>query len=160
MSRVNKRNVNQQINKVLQIGVDWLGLQRTAVHILAVLYRKGLFSTSGLSVKEIAAESGLSQSTVSSICSSLESFDIIVKLTNGGQRGKGRKSSMYSMTIGLDELLKRGMRKSFERVDRVSRTIDQMLADINIQDSSTLTLIAKAADEINIFLSNSSEFNK
>jgi DNA-binding transcriptional regulator GbsR (MarR family) len=153
MSGANKRNINLQINKVLQIGTDLLGLQRTAVHILAVLYKKGLFSTSGLSVKDLAAESGLSHSTVSSICSNLESLDIIVKLANGGQRGKGRKSAMYSMTIGIDELLKRGMRKSFEKVDRVSKTIDQILVDLKMHDSSTLALIAKAADEINLFLS-------
>jgi DNA-binding transcriptional regulator GbsR (MarR family) len=154
MSKVSRRNINHQINKILQIGTDWLGLQRTAANILAVLYKKGLVSTSGLSIKDIANESGLSPSTVSSICSNLESLDIIVKHSNGGKQGRGRKSSAYSMTIGIDELLRRGVSKSFERVHRVSRTVDQILASLTTHDSSTLALIAKAADEINQFLSS------
>ena len=156
MSKANKRNINTQINKVLQIGTEWLGLQRTASHLIGILYKKGLYSTSGLSIKNLVQESGLSQSTVSSICANLESLDIIVKRTNGGQQGRGRKSAQYSMAIGIDELLRRGLNTCLERVDRVSKNIDQILANISLHDNVTLALIAKAADEINQFLNNPS----
>jgi DNA-binding transcriptional regulator GbsR (MarR family) len=156
MSKANRRNINTQINKVLQIGTEWLGLQRTSSHVLGILYKKGLYSTAGLSIKSLVQESGLSQSTVSSICSNLESLDIIVKRTNGGQLGRGRKSAQYSMAIGIDELLRRGLNKCLERVDRVSKNIDQILTNISLHDNVTLALIAKAADEINQFLSSPS----
>ncbi len=152
MSKKSRKHLNTQISKVLQIGSEWLGLQRTAGNVLYILYRQGLFSADGLSAKELSEMTGLSQSTVSSVCSSLESLDIITRRTDNNQSHRGRKKSVYVMAMGLDDLLRKGIQRNLDQVNKVSKNIDEILVNMNLEDSSSIALLAKVADEINLFL--------
>ncbi|MCK5150267.1 MAG: MarR family transcriptional regulator [Candidatus Thorarchaeota archaeon] len=153
MSQISNNERNEiQISRVLQVGAQWLGLQRTAGTIMAVLYRKE--SSEGLSVKEISNASKLSPSTVSSVSSHLESLGILMRRTNAIQQRRGRRKSVFVMCVGIHDILKMGIKRKLEQINRISLAIDQTLDSLKHSDPDEYATIAQAADEINLFLSN------
>jgi len=141
-----------QITQILQIGAQWLGLQRTAGTVLTILYRGE--SSQGLSVNEISLATELSLSTVSSVCSQLESLGILMRRSNSNQQGRGRRKAIFVMCVGIHDMLKMGIRRRMDQVGRISRDLDQILIDLKHGNPNEYAKVARAADEISIFLSN------
>ena len=57
--------VNYQINRILRVIVEWLGLQGTAVKVLTIWYGERYDANISLSIDDISRISRLSQNTVS-----------------------------------------------------------------------------------------------
>ncbi|MFW9800623.1 MAG: MarR family transcriptional regulator [Candidatus Thorarchaeota archaeon] len=141
-----------QINRILQVGVRWMGLQRTAATVLAALYFQDCKSESRLSAKEISNVTGLSSSTVSSICSQLASLGLIIKQTDS-QKGRGRRRSVFFLRGGLSDVLKLGIRRNLDQVRRILKDIDALRNGPNGSDTLNQMTINRITGEIGLFLS-------
>jgi DNA-binding transcriptional regulator GbsR (MarR family) len=112
-------DVNYQINRILRVCVEWLGLQRTAVQVLTTFYSDRSKANKDLTIIEISRITTLSQSTVSSICSQLESLSILEKRLDGTQKTTGRRRIIFCLRLDLGDLLKLGLSKNIRRVHSI-----------------------------------------
>ncbi|MHA1909789.1 MAG: winged helix-turn-helix transcriptional regulator [Candidatus Thorarchaeota archaeon] len=137
------------IDRLFQTISQWIGLQRTAGSILAALYADECEGKSRLSVSELSERTGLSLSTVSSICSQLETLGITMKQSDDSQNGRGRRKSVVSLRFGIDGLLRLGMTRHIDEVSRNLRDIELVLDRLGIEPSNS---IQRALSELSLFL--------
>ncbi|MFW9849584.1 MAG: MarR family transcriptional regulator [Candidatus Thorarchaeota archaeon] len=136
------------IDRLFQTAAQWIGLQRTAGTILAALYSESS-QDEKLSVSDICDKTGLSISTVSSICSHLETLGIIVRQSEDQQQGRGRRKTVLSLRVGIDGLLRQGMNRYLEEISRILRDIESTMES---SDFETGNSIQRALSEITLFL--------
>jgi DNA-binding transcriptional regulator GbsR (MarR family) len=138
-----------QIDRLFQTAAQWIGLPRTAGTVLASLYTESSGSDNRLSVNDLCKKTGLSISTVSSICSHLETLGIIVRQSEDQQQGRGRRKSVISLRVGIDGLLRQGMTRYLEEITRILRDIEILM---ETPGSHNGTSIQRALSEITLFL--------
>lgn len=116
---LNADEVSSFFEKILQICVEWLGLQTAATLILRILCTQG---GALLSTKEISAKTGLSLTSVSLTCTQLEALGVLKRETEYHKR-KGRPRKLISIEGGIYDLLKLGIKMHIDRVERVHDAI-------------------------------------
>ncbi|MHA1948355.1 MAG: MarR family transcriptional regulator [Candidatus Thorarchaeota archaeon] len=151
---MNKVNVllENQINRILGICVEWLGLQRSAANILAPLYILKNNSNEALSMDELCRITNLSHSTVSSICSQLESLDLLKRELDGTTKARGRKRSAFSLRVGVDGLLKVGIQRNINHVLRILNDLQNIKSRIVDKETEIENAISMITEEICCFL--------
>lgn len=153
MNEVNEE-IEYQISRVLGVCVEWLGLQRSAANILAALYVLKNSSGKSLSMDELCKVSNLSHSTVSSICSQLESLDLVERQLDGTPNARGRRRLVFSLRVGIDGLLKVGCKRNINNVLRILGDIRLMIDKTQDEDIESEINIQKITEEICYFLEN------
>lgn len=155
-----QNEVQDTITRILQIGTQWMGLQRTAGVILATIYTQECTSDDRLSAKDISDMTGLSQSTVSSICSHLEALGIIIGQTDDSHKGKGRRRIVFSLRVNIVELLQLGIKKNVHDVHRVYKDIEEIRNEHILEDITSQITLDRVAFEIAQFLSEANNMLK
>ena len=145
-------DVNYQINRILRVIVEWLGLQGTAVKVLTIWYGERYDANISLSIDDISRISRLSQTTVSSICSQLESFGILEKRQDDSQKTKGRRRIIFCLRLGLGDLLKLGLSKNINRLFDILSDIQQMKLKIDTMDKEDTEKVKQVLKEVSRFL--------
>lgn len=141
--------VYSHFDRLFQTAAQWIGLQRTAGSILAALYADECDGDSRLSVSELSERAGLSLSTVSSICSQLETLGITLKQSDDSQNGRGRRKSVVKLRLGIDGLLRLGMTRHLDEVSRNLRDMELVLEKLGVDPSNS---IQRALSELTLFL--------
>jgi hypothetical protein len=91
-------------------------------------------------------------STVSTICSQLESLGIIVRQASGRSEGRGRRKAVFTLRMGVHDLLKIGIRKNVDQVRRIMEDIEILRNGTNGNDKVSQSTINRVASEIGLFL--------
>ncbi|MFW9806535.1 MAG: MarR family transcriptional regulator [Candidatus Thorarchaeota archaeon] len=141
------------LRRTLIASIEYLGIQRSAIDILFVLYLEKLKNQPSLSISEIVQKSGLSLSSVSSLCSRLEAEGILTSRNDDSRAGRGRRKILYEFNMGLDELLKLGIRKYLREVGRICRDIKMRQKKHESDDGIHKDLLNCLEAEICSFLS-------
>ncbi len=136
----------------MQVAVQWIGLQRTNGTVISALYIQDCTSNPWLSIGDICAITGLSLSTVSTICSHLETHGIIVRQVDESKKKPGRRKTMLSLRLGVGELLSIGMKMNVGKIGRILEDIK--LAKPGDAEDGSLAVLAKIEDEIETFLTS------
>ncbi|MFW9979721.1 MAG: hypothetical protein ACFFEJ_16680 [Candidatus Thorarchaeota archaeon] len=145
------------LDRLFQIAIQLVGLQRTAGIILAALYAESCENDSGFSVSELSEVTGLSLSTVSTLCSQLDSLGITAKQSVDQENGRGRRKSIVKLRLGIDELLRIGMKRYLSEINAVMHDIKTYADDPGVQTSLT---IQRAMSELLLFQSQTFPFTE
>ena len=153
-----KGEVQDQIRRILEIGVQWMGLQRTFGDVLSVLYIHECTNREHLSIKRLSELTRLSTSTISPICSQLESLGIIVGQSVAANQTRGRRKTVFSLRMGIQDLLHLGIRNYMNHVRRILGDIETIKNETGFKESTAHLTLDQVASEITQFL-NESSFN-
>jgi DNA-binding transcriptional regulator GbsR (MarR family) len=148
--------VQDQIRRILEVGAQWMGLQRTSGVVLSTLYIYESTNREQLSVKRMSELTGLSISTISSICSQLESLGIIVGQSDGSSQLRGRRKTVFSLRVDIQQLLQLGIKNYMNHVQRILRDIEAIRNETGFEDSDSHMTMDRVAYEITQFLRESS----
>ena len=144
------------LDRLYQIAIQLIGLQRTAGIILAALYRESCEHDSGLSVSELSEVTGLSLSTVSTLCSQLDSLGITAKQSVDQENGRGRRKSIVKLRMGIDELLRVGLNRYLNEINKIMHDIKDYADEPGVDTSLT---IQRALSELLLFQSQTFSLN-
>lgn len=148
---------NHLVEQLLRNGTDLLKLPSTASSVLSVLYRQRCENGSPLSMKAISKETGLSITTISSLCTILESSGILDRQTQFGHSGRGRKKLLFSMRMNLHVFLSFCIRKHLNEIERISTEMKLRKLAPN-RPTTELAFITRASAEAELFLSEHIHF--
>ncbi|MHA1902854.1 MAG: MarR family transcriptional regulator [Candidatus Thorarchaeota archaeon] len=151
MSRING-DPYDQLCRVLQAGVQSIGLPVSGGTVLAAIYFQQYRDGSLLSAKDISRITGLSQSSVSTLCSRLESQGVLACLTDDTHRRQGRRNLVYSLRLEIHEFLQLGIIKYLNEVRRILLDMEGRRDEWNLGEKSLQDALEKAAFEIQLFL--------
>ncbi|MHA2027074.1 MAG: hypothetical protein ACXACG_00320 [Candidatus Thorarchaeota archaeon] len=141
-----------QIRRILELGAQWIGLQRTSGVILSILYIHECTDREQLSIRRMSELTGLSASTISTICSQLEAFGIIVGQSGKSNQTRGRRKTVFSLRIGIHDLLHLGIKNYMNHVRRILGDIETIKNDSGFNDLDSHLTMDRVANEINQFL--------
>ncbi len=147
---------HDQIRRILEVAAQWIGLQRASGVVLSKLYIHECTNQEPLSVKRMSELTGFSISTISSICSQLTTMGIIVGQSDGSSQIRGRRKIVFSLRMGIQELLQLGIRNYMSHVGRILSDIETIRNETGFKDSDSHVTVDRAAYEITRFLSESS----
>ena len=145
------------LRKLLAISTQYLGVQQSATDILVILYLERYKNEAALSIKDIMNKSGLSLSSVSVLCSRLEAEGILNRRADVSSEGRGRKRILYEFSISINDLLKIGLRKYMQEVERVYRDIKLYQKQNDDADTTFNEMVARLESEVVFFYSESSQ---
>lgn len=151
MSAIETDTYNQII-KVLQIGAEMLGLQRSVGSVLATFYATDFESGEKLSAKDVSEATGLSRSMISMVLSQLESLDIIDTYLDGSRKGGGRRTMLFTLRVGIHQLLKMGIKKHLEQVQRILNDLETLKDNIDTDELPSRMVIDRVLGELVLFL--------
>lgn len=155
MKEINNEN-QDQIRRILEVGAQWMGLQRTTGSVLSTLYIHECRNREHLSIKRMSELTGLSTSTISVICSQLETLGIIIGQSDGPNETRGRRKIVFSLRMGIQDLLHLGIRNYMNQVRRILRDIETIKDETDFKESESQLPMTRAASEIAQFLDESS----
>ncbi len=155
MKEINDEAQNQ-IRRILEVGAQWMGLQRTSGAVLATLYVHEYINQEHLSIKSISEHTGLSTSTISPITSQLESLGIIVGQSDVANQTRGRRKTVFSLRMGIQDLLHLGIRNYMNHVRRILGDIETIKNETGFKESESHITMNRVVSEITQFLSESS----
>ncbi|MFW9864046.1 MAG: hypothetical protein ACFFEX_17560 [Candidatus Thorarchaeota archaeon] len=120
---MNQLNENRfhHVEQLMRLGAELIKLPSTASSVLSILYHQRCTGGEPLSMKTISTRSGLSVTTVSSLCTILESSGVLDKQAQFGKTGRGRKKLLFSMRMGLHEFLSYCVTRHLKEIERLHR---------------------------------------
>ena len=150
-----KNEAQNQIRRILEVASQWLGLQRTSGAVLSTLFIYDCTDREMLSIKRLSELTGLSISTISTMCSQLESLGIIVGQSVAASQKRGRRKTVFSLRMGIQDLLYQGIRNYMNHVQRILNDIETIRHDSVFRDPESLKTMDRAIYEMSQFLDES-----
>ncbi len=148
------RSSMESITKLLQITAGMLGLQRSAGSVLAALYLSDFESGGRMSSKEVSDVTGLSRSMISMVLSQLQSLDIIDTHLDVTKKQGGRRTMLYSLRMGVHDLLKLVIQKYLEQTQRILNDLEQVKSGLPESDMESPLILDRVMSELILFLAN------
>lgn len=142
------------ISKILQVTAEMLGLQRSAGSVLASLYLSDFEAGERLSSKDISNSTGLSRSMVSMVLSQMQSLDIIDTHLDASKKGGGRRTMLFSLRMGIHDLLKMVIQKYIEQIHRILNDLEQTKNQITDTDDASPLVLDRVMSELVLFLAD------
>ncbi len=150
--------INPPIRRALEVCAQIMGIQRSAANILGVLYSERNQSQRMLSTREISTMTGLSASSVSILCSQLESMGILARHSDNSGASRGRRRSLYALEVGIDEMFSFGIRKQIQDVRRVYRELRVHRKSVLASSENYSKVLNRAEVEVASFLSEHAQW--
>ncbi|MFX0055190.1 MAG: hypothetical protein ACFFAX_00315 [Promethearchaeota archaeon] len=150
-------NGNHHIEQLMRLGVELLNIPSTASSVLAALYKQRCNNEVPLSMKAISELTGLSVTTVSSLCTILESLGVLDRQSHFGSTGRGRRKILFSMRMGLNSFLSHSFRKHLKEIDRIYNEMKQANSRLKISTEEKIVR-TKAISEAKQFLADYLKF--
>lgn len=153
-----ENEIHPPIRRALEVCVQIMGIQRSAANILAVLYSKRNQAQNQLSSREISERTGLSISSVSVLCSQLESMGILARNSDGSGTTRGRRRGLYALEVGIEDMLSFGIRKQIQDVRRVYRELRVHSKSMRPSSEIDNKILDRAEVEVASFLSEHAQW--
>ncbi|MBD3159920.1 MAG: helix-turn-helix domain-containing protein [Candidatus Lokiarchaeota archaeon] len=155
----NSKDTTRVVRKLMDIAAQSIGLPDTAGIILTTLYTHRATSEKGLSIGEMSDDTGLSRSTVSQICSQLGTAGILTRRADTDHTGRGRRKMLYYPRVSLHHFLSLSIRRYVQDINRIRMKIEAVLSSEDQIESIENSILKLAKVEIEMFLSDFSQFS-
>ncbi len=144
----------RSISKPLQIASDVLGLQKSAGAVLAALYASDFNSGARLSSTDISDATGLSRSMISMVLSQFESLGIIETYLDNSKKRGGRRTMLFSLRVGIHGLLRLGIQRYLEQVQRVLGDLEDLKSSLETDEVNLRMVLDRVMSELTLFLTD------
>jgi DNA-binding MarR family transcriptional regulator len=153
-----RNDIYPLLRRALLLSIQSLGIQQSATDILFTLYLEKHTNQSALPNKEIAEKTGLSLSSVSALCSRLESEGILIKQSDDSSTGRGRRKILYELNMGINEILTLGLRKYVQEAARICRDAKSQNIQNNQENKKLRNLHSVLENEMCSFIYENCQF--
>jgi DNA-binding transcriptional regulator GbsR (MarR family) len=135
-----------QLVRFFERFAKWIGLSENTGPVVAVLFKENFEGKNRLSADEIRRRTNYSRANTGLILTQLELMGIVDGQKDYGQKGRGRRRVLYSITKSTEELLNLGISRMDDGLNEMLSNLTALKSDFTSSSSATKMLKAIERD--------------